>query len=101
MRTRCARRTAAFDVHEVMAVLEAIEANSGRLGPPPAPKIDVLVLDCVSSLEEKDRVFDYNACVHAAGLLKAELNAPETSNSNYITIGGAAVDWLRLHSGSS
>ena len=33
-----------------MAVLEAIEANSGRLGPPPAPKVDVLVLDCVSSV---------------------------------------------------
>ena len=31
-------------------MLEAIEANSGRLGPPPAPKIDVLVLDCVSSV---------------------------------------------------
>uniref|UniRef100_A0A7S1UCU6 Enoyl reductase (ER) domain-containing protein n=2 Tax=Phaeomonas parva TaxID=124430 RepID=A0A7S1UCU6_9STRA len=32
-----------------------------------------LVLDCVSSLEAKDRVFDYNARVHAAGILKRVL----------------------------
>ena len=31
-------------------MLEAIDANSGHLGPPPAAKIDVLVLDSVSSV---------------------------------------------------
>ncbi len=31
-------------------MLEGITAHAGRLGPPPAPKLHVLVLDCVSSL---------------------------------------------------
>lgn len=54
-----------------------------------------LVFDCVSSLEAKDYAFDYCPRMHASGLLKAKLNASETSRSNYITIGGAAGDWLR------
>uniref|UniRef100_A0A7S1UCB8 Alcohol dehydrogenase-like C-terminal domain-containing protein n=1 Tax=Phaeomonas parva TaxID=124430 RepID=A0A7S1UCB8_9STRA len=53
-----------------------------------------LVLDCVSSLEAKDRVFDYNARVHAAGILKREPNT-SGSRSNYIVIGGGFGDWFR------
>eukprot|EP00415_Alexandrium_ostenfeldii_P002181 UN2181 len=70
------------------------EAYGGDGGATGKPYFD-LVLDCVSSLEEKDRVFDYNAKIHGANLLKKELNAPATSKSNYITIGGPTPDWGR------
>eukprot|EP01061_Rhynchopus_euleeides_P041972 TRINITY_DN73349_c0_g1_i1.p1 TRINITY_DN73349_c0_g1~~TRINITY_DN73349_c0_g1_i1.p1 ORF type:complete len:389 (+),score=63.04 TRINITY_DN73349_c0_g1_i1:211-1377(+) len=53
-----------------------------------------VVLDCVSSLEEKDRAFDYISAVNTSGILKAALNNP-ASRSNYITIGGSPFDWAK------
>eukprot|EP00756_Hemistasia_phaeocysticola_P065203 Hpha_TRINITY_DN8389_c0_g1::TRINITY_DN8389_c0_g1_i2::g.154272::m.154272 len=84
----------AFDYTRGLDTLvEELKAEYGA-GSGGRPYFD-LVLDCVSSLEEKDRVFDYNPRIHASGLLKTELNAPLTSKSNYITIGGPTSDWAR------
>ncbi len=56
-----------------------------------------LVLDCVYSIEKNDRKYNYIDYIHFNNLLKKELNSPETSKSNYITIGGSFFDWLKAN----
>ena len=60
----------------------------------PENKFD-LVFDAVSSMELKDQSFDYQKLIHKNGILKTKLNAPKKTKSNYISIGGKTLDWIR------
>ena len=54
-----------------------------------------IVFDSVHSIEAKDVKYDYRDRIHRTNLLKRQLNAPATSKSNYITIGGSFWDWTK------
>ena len=82
----------AFDYSEglcqLMGQLQAYIGNGNKFD---------LVLDCVYSIDKNDQKYNYIDHIHFNNLLKSELNSPETSKSNYITIGGSFFDWIKAN----